>query len=60
MKPKKPSEGEVTAALVLIETAIKLLDKANQGKAAIHCQEALEVLQFGDVARPIIEPVRTS
>ena len=42
----------------LITRATKILDRCGQDIAAVHLQEAMEVLEYGHVLKPIVEVVR--
>lgn len=51
------SDEIVREARELMEKASKLLDECGQELAAAHLQEAIEVLEYGHVLKPIIDPM---
>ena len=51
------SDEVIREAKALIERARKLLDECGHDLAAVHLQEAIEVLEHGHVLKPIIDPI---
>ncbi|MFQ3897927.1 hypothetical protein [Sphingobium sp. R-7] len=51
IKDSKRREEMTQEALALVKKAMKLFDKAGQDMAAIHCQEAVEMVEIGHIAR---------
>lgn len=60
-KTARPSSQDgVRGAVALIKKAIKIFDDAGEDIAAIHLQEALEVIEFGHVVKPTLARVAHS
>jgi UDP-2,3-diacylglucosamine pyrophosphatase LpxH len=57
IKDSKRREEMTQEAVALVKKAMKLFDKAGQDMAALHCQEAVEMVEDGHVSRLEMERV---
>lgn len=53
----RSSKDDIRHAVAMIEQAITILDGEGQDIAAIHLQEALEVIEHGHVLKPTLERI---